>query len=68
MIECEYEKRKCGNCFYYRRMKHNFNIGKGYEKSFCCIRYANDIGGFILEIEENSVCEEHIFVGRKENE
>lgn len=48
MSEC------CANCKHWKRLKHNFVVGKGFEESHCCVVFVDD---FILETKENGMCE-----------
>ena len=57
---------KCTRCFYYRRLKNKFELGKGYNTSYCCVRYANEIGGFVLEVDGSDYCENFIYAVDKE--
>ena len=27
---------RCADCRYFHKLKHNFEVGKGYEESHCC--------------------------------
>lgn len=47
----------CRNCEYKTELKHNFVVGKGYEKSFCCIVFANEKDGNVVEVKDNDCCE-----------
>ena len=50
-------EKRCENCKYLKRLKHNFTTGKGFEESFCCIIFANEEDGFVLQAELNDMCE-----------
>lgn len=53
--------RACPNCRFCKRLKHNFQVGKGYEESLCCILLLNEENSFALEVDEDSYCEEFRF-------
>lgn len=63
---------KCKDCKYYRRLKHNFKVGKGFEESNCCIAIlimdkietGNNLKAWVQEVEPNSFCE--MFEQRRE--
>ena len=48
---------KCLYCKFSVRLKHNFKRGHGFEESYCCLIFANEKDGFVVEVGENSVCE-----------
>lgn len=51
---------QCSNCIYYRRLKHNFELRKGFEDSNCCIVWTKIEDGenaFIVEVDEYDMCE-----------
>lgn len=48
---------KCLDCRYCRRLKHEFEVGKGHVEGLCCVALANEEDGFVLEIDKNSYCE-----------
>jgi len=52
---------KCENCKFFKKLKHNFKVGVGYESSYCCdvlIKMAEDNEvGWIQEVEKDSYCE-----------
>lgn len=48
---------KCLYCKYFVRLKHNFKLDHGFEESYCCHIFANEKDGFVIEVEENSMCE-----------
>ena len=47
----------CKNCRYITKLKHNFEQGKGFEESFCCVLFAMEKGGFSVEVKLNDRCE-----------
>ena len=47
----------CKSCKYCRRLKKDFKVGKGYAESECCILFADEADGFVLEVGDNSYCE-----------
>ena len=50
-------EERCENCKYLRKLKHNFQVGKGFEEAFCCVIFTNEKNGFALQVELNDVCE-----------
>ena len=51
---------KCENCQFYRRLKHNFICGKGFEESHCCVVWikTDDYGsGWVQEVSPYGMCE-----------
>lgn len=50
-------EKRCENCKYLKRLKHNCRVGSGFEESSCCIVFANEKNGFALQVELNDVCE-----------
>lgn len=46
----------CKNCVWYASLSHNFQVGKGFEKSHCCT--AAYMEGFIVEVRPEDTCEE----------
>ena len=50
-------EERCKNCNWFTQLKHNFSVGNGYESSNCCIAFANEKDGFIVETTENDMCE-----------
>ena len=46
-------EERCANCKYIRELKHNFQKGKGYETSHCCVA----IDEMITEVRNNDMCE-----------
>lgn len=50
--------KACKNCKYMTRLKHNFQVGSGFEETFCCIIFANEKNGFAIQVElNNDACE-----------
>lgn len=53
----------CKNCLYWHRLKYEFEVGKGFKESSCCIaltRLYEDIDKydvFILETNADDMCE-----------
>lgn len=68
-------KKRCENCKSYRRLKHNYKVGTGYEDSYCCLallklndgvlQYPDEDGtvAWVQEVEPDSMCE--MFVPRE---
>lgn len=56
-------RNECKDCRYFHKLKHNFEIGKGYEVSSCCIiltriaEHPDRYDAFVIETQEDSVCE-----------
>lgn len=54
---------KCKNCKFFHKLKYNFELGKGYKISSCCIaltRVCEDIDrydAFVIEVYEDDECE-----------
>ncbi len=48
---------RCETCKYYRRLKHNFKHGKGFDESYACVIYVNDRDAFVLEVNADDMCE-----------
>lgn len=46
---------QCSKCKYYRKLKHNFKRGTGFEESHACVVFADE--GEVMEVEPNSMCE-----------
>ena len=47
----------CKNCNWFTKLSHNFSVKNGFENSHCCIVFANEKDGFVVETTENDVCE-----------
>lgn len=47
----------CCKCKYFRKLKHNFKLGEGFEVSNCCIILGYDYNGEVLEVNDNELCE-----------
>jgi hypothetical protein len=52
---------RCADCRFFHKLKHNFEVGKGYEESHCCTimlehETPQDIT-WVQEVEEDSRCE-----------
>ena len=62
MTEC------CKNCKYWKKLKHNFVVGKGFEHSHCCVLFVSEESEdcFCLETEANELCEMFIKKGGAE--
>lgn len=57
MKECE---DRCELCKYYKRLKHNFRKGEGFELSYCCdVLYHLDDneGAWVQEVTPEDMCE-----------
>lgn len=54
-------KECCGNCKFWKELKHSFEVGKGFKESHCCVLYAYyehiSEDYFIIETDENDTCE-----------
>lgn len=62
---------RCEKCKYYRPLRHNFVVGKGYEESHCCVvllaeaeREKNECEPWVQEVESEDRCE--MFIRREE--
>lgn len=50
----------CSNCVYYRRLKHNFKRGVGFEESHCCVMWIktdDDSISWVQEVDAEGMCE-----------
>lgn len=62
-------EEKCKNCKYFRKLKHSFKVGKGYDNSSCCVLFTKDpkdgdeYDSFVVEVTPDSICE--MFVRRQ---
>ena len=61
-------EKRCENCKYLRKLKHNFQVGSGFEESFCCVIFANEKNGFAVQVELNDDACEMYKKGNEENE
>ena len=56
-------EEKCNNCKFFHNLKHNFEVGKGYENSSCCVLFTKDskdgdeYDSFVVEVTPDSICE-----------
>lgn len=48
----------CSYCQHVLKLEHNFEVGRGYQPSHCCVLFANENDGFVVEVSPNSMCEE----------
>ena len=48
---------RCELCRNYKRLKHNFTRGKGFEESYCCDLFGDEKGGWIQEVTPDGMCE-----------
>lgn len=56
---------RCEKCKYFHKLKHNFQVGKGFDESFACdvwLHVADENGkisedAWIQETEPNAMCE-----------
>ena len=56
---------RCENCKFFHKLKHNFQVGKGFEESFACnvmISIPDENGktettGWIQEVSPSDFCE-----------
>lgn len=57
-MECYREglpDKRCGNCKYFYRLKHNFKTGRGFEDAYACIvRMRSD--GWVQEVRLDDMC------------
>ena len=55
----------CKNCKYWKKLKHNFVVGKGFEHSHCCVLFVGEESEdcFCLETKANELCEMFIKKG-----
>ena len=60
---------RCEDCLYFRQLKHNFTVGKGYEEAHCCIALLHIDGddGWVQEVSKNGMCEMYERRIRREN-
>ena len=57
-LTCVDDRDFCAKCKYYHVLKHNFVIGKGFEKSHCCdVLLHSDGEGWVQEVEPSGMCE-----------
>lgn len=60
---------RCENCRWFHRLKHNFKVGKGFEKGYACDvllhTEESDGEGWIQEVVPDEMCE--MFEERKVN-
>lgn len=47
----------CKNCNWFTKLSHNFSVGNGFENSHCCVVFAKEKEGFVVETTENDMCE-----------
>lgn len=48
----------CKNCHCKRRLKHNFQVDKGFEETYCCVLFANEKDGYVIQADPTDFCEE----------
>lgn len=51
---------QCSECRFYHRLKHNFELGKGFEESHCCtvwIELEPILDSWVQEITADDICE-----------
>ena len=56
------DNEHCKNCKFFRKLKHNFKTGEGFQESYCCIiwEYIDDcdvVNTWIQEVGPLSMCE-----------
>ena len=58
------QEPRCADCRFFHKLKHNFEVGKGFEESHCCtIMIEHDFEPpvkditWVQEVEEDSRCE-----------
>lgn len=65
---------RCINCKYFHQLKHDFETGKGFKETSCCIAFTrlcdsrdniDDYDSFVVEVTENDTCE--MFTKRKDD-
>lgn len=54
----EHNEVRCSNCRHFSKLEHNFEIGRGYQTSNCCVLFINENSGFVVEVGPDSMCEE----------
>lgn len=57
---------RCKDCRYFRKLKHHFRVGQGFEHSFCCVALADVEEGDVIEVTENGMCEMFTYKKGKE--
>ena len=52
----------CANCLYNRILEHNYVIGSGYEKSWCCTALldVHEEYGVIRQVYPRGICEKYV--------
>lgn len=49
---------RCEDCAYYSELEHNFAVGKGFEKSHCCVAFVyTERVGYVVECSPDDRCE-----------
>ena len=48
----------CKNCVWIAQLSHNFKVGQGFEKSYCCTNCIDSESGLIIEVKPTDSCEE----------
>ena len=57
---------RCVDCDYCSILKHNFKVGEGFEKSYCCVAFPlTEHAGYVVEVTPNDRCE--MFCRRADN-
>lgn len=44
----------CKNCVWISKLRHNFEVGEGFQESFCC----TNMPELIIEVKPTETCEE----------
>ena len=50
-------EERCENCKHKTRLKHNFQVGNGFEETFCCTLFSKEKDGFVVQVELSDMCE-----------
>lgn len=49
---------RCAECVWFSDLRHNFQKGRGFEESFCCIAFVvNFREAYITEVQPDDMCE-----------
>lgn len=54
-LKCIGKEESCEHCKHYHKLKHNFEVGKGYVESHCCDVLLSD--GWVQEVYPWDMCE-----------
>ncbi len=53
-------EQKCSNCVYFRKLKHNFERSRGFQKSACCVVRINERDSnkaYVQEVFSEATCD-----------